>query len=112
MLTHQDLIEFRRVVREELALASGGKVLAPATLPDQTLAIPKKIADMREARGWTMDTLAAAVGVSRQAVANWERGKTGITARHTTRLADVFGVPPENLQNNNAPEATGASQAE
>lgn len=49
-----------------------------------------RIKEMRLARGWTRKQLAAAVGVTPQAVENWERGRNTPTAERKAKLAAVF----------------------
>lgn len=51
----------------------------------------------RTQRGLTQEALAEKVGVSRQAVAKWEKGDTTPDIDSCIRLADAFGVPLEVL---------------
>jgi len=51
----------------------------------------------REEQGWTQDQLAAAVGVSRSAVAQWETGRAGQVTTNLTRVAGALGVGVEHL---------------
>lgn len=48
-------------------------------------------------RGWTQDDLAAAVGVSRSAVAQWETDRAGQIRANLARIADVLQIPLEHL---------------
>ena len=60
-----------------------------------TLGVIEK--DMREDLGWTQDQLAAEVGVSRSAVAQWETGRAGQVTTNLTRVAAALGVGVEHL---------------
>lgn len=59
--------------------------------------IGARIRDAREHQGWTQDELAAAVGVSRSAVAQWETGRAGQITANLTRVAAALGVGVEHL---------------
>ena len=59
--------------------------------------IGARIKDARRKHGWTQDDLAAAVGVSRSAVAQWETGRAGQLTPNLTRIASVLGVGVEFL---------------
>ena len=48
-------------------------------------------------RGWTQDQLAAEVGVSRSAVAQWETDRAGQIRGNLSRIADALGVSVEYL---------------
>jgi transcriptional regulator with XRE-family HTH domain len=52
---------------------------------------------LRRRRFMTQKELAAKVGVSYQTVQTWESGKAQPRLRHIPRLAEVLGVPPEEL---------------
>ena len=56
-----------------------------------------RIRDVRRERGWTQDRLAAAVGVSRSAVAQWETGRAGQVTTNLTRIAEVLEIGVEYL---------------
>jgi transcriptional regulator with XRE-family HTH domain len=56
-----------------------------------------RIRAARAARGWTQDQLAAAVGVSRSAVAQWETGRAGQVTGNLTRIAAALETPVEQL---------------
>ena len=51
-----------------------------------------RIAAARRRLGMTQAALAAAVAVSRSAVAQWETGRTGQLGLHLPRLASALGV--------------------
>jgi transcriptional regulator with XRE-family HTH domain len=59
--------------------------------------IGARIRRAREDQGWTQDQLAAAVGVSRSAVAQWETGRAGQVTANLTRVASALGVGVEHL---------------
>ncbi len=59
--------------------------------------IGTRIRTAREDQGWTQDQLAAAVGVSRSAVAQWETGRAGQVTTNLTRVASALGVGVEHL---------------
>lgn len=55
----------------------------------------KRVAQLRKAKGWTQVQLAEAIGVSRQQVQNWERGRKGTPTRRLMKLYEILGVTPE-----------------
>ena len=59
----------------------------------------RQLAAVRRARGWTQESLAERVGVSRQAVAKWERGAAlpgpGNLLALRQCLGDALPEPPE-----------------
>lgn len=57
-----------------------------------------RIAQLRRNQGMTQQAFADALGVSRGAVANWERGQ-GIKMDNLTLIAERFGVPLDWLAN-------------
>ena len=59
--------------------------------------IGARIRAARQEQGWTQDELAAAVGVSRSAVAQWETGRAGQVTANLTRVATVLGTGVEHL---------------
>lgn len=52
---------------------------------------------MRTRKGFTQEEVAEKVGVSRQAVAKWEKGETMPDVESCIRMADLYGVPLEML---------------
>jgi transcriptional regulator with XRE-family HTH domain len=64
--------------------------------------IGARIRTAREEQGWTQDQLAAAVGVSRSAVAQWETGRAGQVTTNLTRVATALGVGVEYLMHGRA----------
>ena len=59
--------------------------------------IGARIRDARQDKGWTQERLAASVGVSRSAVAQWETGRAGQLTGHLSRIAEVLDVGIEHL---------------
>ncbi len=59
--------------------------------------IGARIRAAREDQGWTQDQLAAAVGVSRSAVAQWETGRAGQVTANLTRVAAALDIGVEQL---------------
>ena len=56
-----------------------------------------RIREARRARGMTQADLAAAVGVTRSAVAQWETDRAGQVTGNLARIAGVLGVPMAQL---------------
>jgi putative transcriptional regulator len=56
-----------------------------------------RIAQLRQANGWTQADLAAELGVSRQTVISIERGKYDPSLPLAFRISAVFGRPIEEL---------------
>ena len=52
---------------------------------------------MRSRKGMTQEEVAEQVGVSRQAVAKWEKGDTLPDVESCVKLADLYGVPLDML---------------
>lgn len=57
-----------------------------------SLAIGTRVKDMRQARRWTLDQLAAAAGVSRRMVVNVEQGVANPSVGTLLRISDALGV--------------------
>src|ERR1700735_1956953 len=72
--------------------------------------IGPRIRTAREDQGWTQDQLAAAVGVSRSAVAQWETGRAGQVTTNLTRIAAALGVGVEHLMYGHDKAAPGQVQ--
>ncbi len=62
-----------------------------------TTEIGSRIRSARERLGLTQAGLAAQVGVTRSAVAQWETGRAGQVGGHLTQIASVLGVGIEHL---------------
>ena len=69
--------------------------------------IGARIRTAREDLGWTQDQLAAEVGVSRSAVAQWETGRAGQVTTNLTRVAGKLGVGVEFLMYGHDKRAPG-----
>ena len=67
--------------------------------PDEPLSASSgaRIRAARLERGWTQDDLAAAVGVSRSAVAQWETDRAGQIRGNLTRISEVLEISVEYL---------------
>ena len=57
----------------------------------------KRILELRVAHGYTQVTLAKKLGVSKQAVSNWENDNIQPSIEMLIRLADTFGVTTDYL---------------
>ena len=60
-------------------------------------AIGRRIAELRDARGWSQGELAERLHVSRQTVSNWERGKTLVDVQSLAAMAAEAGCPLSEL---------------
>src|SRR5688572_24694224 len=56
------------------------------------VAIGARVKHERQARGWTLDQLAAAAGVSRRMVINVEQGAANPSVGTLLRISDALGV--------------------
>lgn len=76
--------------------------------------IGERIRVTRQERRITQEELAAAVGVSRSAVAQWETGRSGQVTGNLARIAQVLGVGVEFLMQGagpvSVPEASTADE--
>ena len=61
------------------------------------MTLGEKIQNMRKARGWSQEELAARVGVTRQAVSRWESGSAKPDADKILAVCDLFGVSADYL---------------
>ena len=59
--------------------------------------IGKNIKKIRTEKGMTQEQLAESLHVTRQAVSNWEQGKSQPDVETLSAMAEVFEVPMENL---------------
>jgi len=59
--------------------------------------VSNSIKKLREERGMTQDELAEKLNVTRQAVSNWETGKTQPDIETLTKLAEIFDVSVERI---------------
>ncbi|MBS0560768.1 MAG: helix-turn-helix transcriptional regulator [Proteobacteria bacterium] len=67
--------------------------------------IGRRIAAARQAQGWTQTELAARLGVTRSAVAQWETGRAGQVTGTVSRIAEVLGIGVEHLLHGPDPRA-------
>jgi Zn-dependent peptidase ImmA (M78 family)/DNA-binding XRE family transcriptional regulator len=67
----------------------GGSQRKPLQKP-----IPERIKEAREARGFTLDSFAEAIGVTRQAVAQYETGQTTPSGEALGRIIATTAQPP------------------
>jgi transcriptional regulator with XRE-family HTH domain len=73
--------------------------------------IGARIRQAREDQGWTQDQLAAEVGVSRSAVAQWETGRAGQVTANLTRVSAALGVGVEQLMYGRDRSVPGQTQS-
>lgn len=59
--------------------------------------LKERIFELRTAAGYTQVTLAKKLGVSKQAVSNWENDNIQPSIEMLVRLADAFGVTTDYL---------------
>ena len=59
--------------------------------------IGKNIRNLRKESGMTQDELAEELNVTRQALSNWERGKTEPDIETLTKIAEILDVSVEEL---------------
>jgi len=60
----------------------------------------EKLAKLRKSRGYSQETLAEKLGVSRQTVAKWEAGDSQPDLSLAAAIAGVFGVSLDSLTDN------------
>jgi transcriptional regulator with XRE-family HTH domain len=65
-----------------------------------------RIRALRRARGMTQDQLAAACGVTRSAVAQWETDRAGQLRGNITRIAEALDASVEYLLHGSTPAAS------
>ncbi len=71
------------------------------------MALMTQLKLFRSRLGMTQEDVAEKVGVSRQAVAKWEKGETLPDIESCVKLADLFGVPLDALVRNLQPSESG-----
>ncbi len=69
---------------------SPGSSISPERISDQ---LSQKVRDLRGGRGWSLEAMSAACGVSRSMLSQIERGEANPTLAVTVRIAHAFGVP-------------------
>jgi transcriptional regulator with XRE-family HTH domain len=55
------------------------------------------IKELRKARGWSQDELAARSGISRRTITYWETGDRRPSSIYLEALARVFGIAAEEM---------------
>lgn len=73
------------------------------------MTIGKRISELRKAKGYTQEYVAAQLGVSRQAVSKWEQDQTSPDTRNLIALSQLLGSSVEYLA---VGEATGDTAKE
>ncbi len=63
--------------------------------------LAEKIYQLRKAKNWSQEDLAAKIGVSRQSVSKWERGEALPDLEQMISLSDIFGVSIDDLIRSN-----------
>ncbi|MEX1307317.1 MAG: helix-turn-helix transcriptional regulator [Eubacteriales bacterium] len=61
------------------------------------ITVAKNLEKLRKAHGWTQETIAEKVGVSRQAVSSWEQGISSPDTDNLITLAKLYGVKVDDL---------------
>lgn len=65
--------------------------------PDVKAAFGQRIRQLREARGWSQEHMAAVVGLDRSYVGTVERGERNISLENIVKFAKAFDVPLSQL---------------
>lgn len=65
----------------------------------------ERIKDQRKKRDITQAELAEAIGCSPQVVSNIERGYSGCSSVLAARIAEVFGIPADDLLKDNTEDS-------
>lgn len=66
-------------------------------MDNKEIRIASNIKYFRDRNHWTLEELAEKVGVSRQALAKWEQGKSLPDVVNCARLAQVYEIPVDEL---------------
>lgn len=62
-----------------------------------TKALQNRVKELRKQADFTQQELSEQLGVKRETVSNWERGKNHISLANIAKLSQLFQVPIENL---------------
>ena len=73
------------------------------------MTLGEKLARLRKARGMSQEQLAAALGVSRQAVSKWELGEAVPDVSRVVAMSELFGVTTDYLLKDVSEEAGQAA---
>lgn len=84
-LVSSDPIEATRTARELLGLQR-----EPLTIEAQLEALGRRVQELRKARGWSQQRLAAEAGLDRTYLGTVEQGRQNITIKAAIRLADAL----------------------
>lgn len=57
----------------------------------------QRIRYLRYKEGYTLEEVAAKIGVTKQMVSLWELGKGRVSDRYKVKLAELYGVPVEEI---------------
>lgn len=71
--------------------------------------VGNRLADLRRSRGLSQEEVAAGLGVSRQAVSNWERGEAAPDLDNLVALADCYSMTLDELVGRSSPVRTAPS---
>ncbi len=74
-----------------------GRSITPETHGPIAAGLGLRIREARQAAGMTQSVLAAAIGVSRSAVAQWETDRSGQVGTNLLRVASALGVTAQHL---------------
>jgi DNA-binding XRE family transcriptional regulator len=84
---------------KSMRLVNNGRKHAPQPKPEPSIDLktripldPKKFNAQRKRQGFTYRQVAAQVGVSSGAVAQWASGKTNPTKKHLLKIGKLFGI--------------------
>ena len=83
----------------------GKRILTPEAKRSNLELYGKRIRRVRKDHGFSVEALAAALGVSRASVTNWESGYAKPDADHLFRMFGIFGVDPNTFFGVSAPGA-------
>ena len=64
---------------------------------DLALRLANRLAELRQARNWSLDTLATHSGISRATLSRMENGSVSPTAENLGRLCAAYGLPMSRL---------------
>lgn len=68
-----------------------------AKSPDVLKQFGERVRQLRQARGWSQERLAAEVGIDRTYIGGVERGERNLGLRNVYKIAEALGVHPAEL---------------
>lgn len=71
----------------------------------------QRIRDARIAKGWSLDQLAAALGMSKVSIWQWEQGQARPRATRLAEVARILGLSLETLNDEHAPDISPDREA-